>query len=175
MIQQPQVIALIDLTIFQALWWLAALEMNNAILGLVALLSLHFVVLNQHLKRDLLVVSLFAPLGWAIDLALQALGFWDLQSDYPVWLLAIWAGFILNLLYSLDWLAKLSRLLQSLIGGLAGSLSYLAGAKLGAINFNYPLASSTFSLFIVWSLLLPSILLSLNFFIIRTNFKQKIK
>jgi hypothetical protein len=102
MIQQPQVIALIDLTIFQALWWLAALEMNNAILGLVALLSLHFVVLNQHLKRDLLVVSLFAPLGWAIDLALQALGFWDLQSDYPVWLLAIWAGFILNLLYSLD-------------------------------------------------------------------------
>jgi hypothetical protein len=78
-------------------------------------------------------------------------------------------------MYSLDWLAKLSRLLQSLIGGLAGSLSYLAGAKLGAINFNYPLASSTFSLFIVWSLLLPSILLSLNFFIIRTNFKQKIK
>lgn len=175
MIQQPRLIALIDLASFQALWWLAALEMNNAILSLVGLLGLHFLLINQHLKRDLLVVSLFAPLGWGIDLTLQALGFWDLHSSWPGWLLTIWAGFVLSLLYSLAWLAKLSLLFQSLIGGLAGSLSYLVGAKLGAINFNYALASSALILFILWSVLLPSILFSLYLLKIHTRLEQKIK
>lgn len=101
MIQKPLFITLIDLAIFQALWWLAALEMNSAILGLVGLLGLHFVLLNQYLKRDLLTVSLFAPLGWGIDLALQTVGFWDLHGSMPVWLLTIWVGFILSLYYSL--------------------------------------------------------------------------
>ncbi|TXH67799.1 MAG: DUF2878 domain-containing protein [Thiothrix sp.] len=164
MLKQPLAINLADLAIFQSIWWLAALWGNSALLGLAALLSLHLMLLPEQLKRDCLAVLVLGPLGWGIDLALQALGFWNLHSQWPFWLLAIWAGFILSLFYSLAWLQKISIINQALIGSLAASLSYLGGAKLGALSFNYSLLSSLAMLAILWAILLPSLVASLYLF-----------
>jgi len=67
----------------------------------------------------------------------------------------IWAGFVLSLFYSLAWLQKFKPIYQALIGGLAGSLSYFAGAKLGALSFNYSLFFSFLLVWIIWIVLLP--------------------
>ena len=164
MIKQPLLITLIDLTIFQAIWWLGVLVGQAALLSLVLLLCLHLVLINQHLQRDLLALLVLAPLGWMLDLSLQAWGFWSLQTTLPFWLLMIWAGFILSLFYSLAWLAKLPIFIQSLIGGIGGALSYLAGFKLGAISFIYPVLNTSLGLFFIWALFLPLLILGLDLF-----------
>ncbi|MFZ1385947.1 MAG: DUF2878 domain-containing protein [Thiolinea sp.] len=146
---------LIDFALFQAIWWVAALWGNAALVWLVLLLGVHLLVLHQHIKRDLLAMCLIAPVGWGIDLSLQALGFWDLHSQLPFWLLVIWAGFVLSLFYSLAWLQKLKSIYQALIGGFAGSLSYFGGAKLGALSFNYSVFSSFLLIWVIWFILLP--------------------
>ncbi|HPY41167.1 MAG TPA: DUF2878 domain-containing protein [Thiolinea sp.] len=146
---------LIDLAIFQGIWWVAALWGNAALLVLVLLLGLHFLVLNQTIRRDVLAMCLIAPVGWGIDLSLQAFGFWDLHSPLPFWLLVIWAGFVLTLFYSLAWLQKLKPIYQALIGGIAGSLSYFAGAKVGALSFNYSVIFSFLVVCVIWLVLLP--------------------
>ena len=106
MIKHPLLITLIDFALFQAIWWGAALWGNAALVWLILLLGVHLVLLHQAPKRDVLALCLIAPVGWSIDLSLQALGFWDLHSQLPLWLLVIWAGFVLSLFYSLAWLQK---------------------------------------------------------------------
>ncbi|MFI0400580.1 MAG: DUF2878 domain-containing protein [Thiolinea sp.] len=155
MIKHPLLITLIDVALFQAIWWGAALWGNAALVWLILLLGVHLVLLHQAPKRDVLALCLIAPVGWGIDLSLQALGFWDLHSQLPLWLLVIWAGFVLSLFYSLAWLQKFKPIYQALIGGLAGSLSYFAGAKLGALSFNYSLFFSFLLVWIIWIVLLP--------------------
>lgn len=164
MIKQPRFIRLIDLAIFQAIWWVAALWGNAALGWLVLLLGLHLVLVNSYWQRDLLAMLVFAPLGWGFDLSLQAWGFWNLHSTLPFWLWVIWAGFIMSLFYSLAGLKELPVITQSLIGGTAGMFSYLAGAKLGAISFVYPLFNSILILFFIWSLFLPVLIASLYLF-----------
>lgn len=164
MIKSPLLITLIDLAIFQAIWWLAVLVGQAALLTLVLLLCLHLVLLNQHWQRDLLALLVLAPLGWLLDLSLQAWGFWSLQTALPFWLLMIWAGFILSLFYSLAWLARLPVFMQSLIGGTGGALSYLAGFNLGAVSFIYPLFNTSLGLFLIWALFLPLLILGLGLF-----------
>lgn len=155
MLKHPLTIKLTDLAIFQGIWWLAALWGNSAILGLLTLLGLHLLLLSAQLKRDSLAVLVLASLGWGIDLSLQIIGFWDLHSALPAWLLVIWAGFILSLFYSLAWLQPLKPLYQAAIGGVAGALSYWAGAKMGALSFNYSLPVSLITLITGWAVILP--------------------
>lgn len=164
MLKHPLAIKLTDLAIFQGIWWLAALWGNSAVLGLLTLLGLHLVLIPAQLKRDALAILVLAPLGWSIDLGIQALGFWDLHSALPIWLLVIWAGFILSLFYSLAWLEQVSIIIQALIGGMAASLSYLGGVKLGALSFNYSLVHSLVILAVLWAILLPALVASLYLF-----------
>lgn len=99
---------------------------------------------------------LYACLGMLID---QALGFAGVLAFpgrwLPGWLVALWLafGFVLPQVSAL--LRRLPVYAWSVLGAIVGTLSYHAGAALGAVVLVQPLWLSSTVLAVIWSVLLP--------------------
>lgn len=74
----------------------------------------------------------------------------------PYWIVALWVLFATTLNVSLAWL-KGRVALAALLGAIGGPLSFLAGARLGALAFGKPFAALT-TLAIGWAILTPLLL-----------------
>ncbi len=72
----------------------------------------------------------------------------------PLWLVALWAMFGTTLRGSLSWLAG-RYLLAALLGALAGPLSYLGGAKLGAVTLHPDRVFCIAALAVGWAVMMP--------------------
>jgi hypothetical protein len=72
----------------------------------------------------------------------------------PLWLAALWAAFGTSLRTSLSWLAG-RYVLAALLGAVAGPLSYLGGAKLGAVTMHPNRAFSIAALAVGWAVMMP--------------------
>jgi hypothetical protein len=75
----------------------------------------------------------------------------------PYWILALWALFAAQFNTTFEWL-KSRMPLASVLGAVAGPLSFRGGAALGAVRFAQPLAA-TVTLAIGWAVLLPVLIL----------------
>ncbi len=68
-----------------------------------------------------------------------------------LWLIVLWAMFMWYAQFLVPVVSRYPLALVSLIGGLAGSLSYLAGYKLGAVQLGYSMPFTFTWLFFVWA------------------------
>lgn len=75
----------------------------------------------------------------------------------PYWILALWALFAAQFNTTFGWL-KSRMLLASVLGAVAGPLSFRGGAALGAVRFAQPWPA-TVALAIGWAILLPMLIL----------------
>src|SRR5471032_2168908 len=75
----------------------------------------------------------------------------------PYWILALWALFAAQFNTTFGWL-KQRMLLASVLGAIAGPMSFRAGAALGAVRFALPLPA-TIVLAIGWAILMPVLIL----------------
>ena len=100
-----------------------------------------------------------AILGMVVDSALTVTGVFSFSSpDYglliPWWLLALWAGFAGTLRHSLAYFRK--HYLFSFVGGaIFGPLSYAAGARLGAVEFEMGTTVTMAILSPIWAVVFP--------------------
>ena len=79
-----------------------------------------------------------------------------IPSLAPYWILALWAQFAVQFNVLFVWL-KNRLWLASVLGAIAGPLSFRGGAALGAVHFpNVPLALGTLAL--GWAVLFPALL-----------------
>ena len=79
-----------------------------------------------------------------------------LEGVAPYWILALWALFATTLNASMSWLKK-NLILAAVMGAVFGPLSYMAGERLGAIeftNFN----ASIIALAVAWAIAMPLLL-----------------
>ncbi|ASL47243.1 hypothetical protein bAD24_III07605 [Burkholderia sp. AD24] len=74
----------------------------------------------------------------------------------PYWMSALWALFAIQFNVVFAWL-RARPVLAAVLGALAGPLSFRAGAALGAVHFNRPLAA-WIALALGWAVLLPALL-----------------
>lgn len=139
---------------FQLFWFSCVLGQNSWLLLSFILLLLH-IIYSPNRYSDLKVLPL-ALLGLSIDCGLTITGIF-VFSTFPFWLILLWLGFILSLDHSLNWVSKLPAYQQSLIGGVAGTMSYLAGERFGAVDFGYSQLTSSLILFITWCVLMPTL------------------
>lgn len=137
---------------FQCLWFAAVLLGNRGWLVLGALILLHFIY-SPRRKTDIKALTLLIP-GVAVDATLTALGAFHF-TETPVWLLFIWLGFILSLDHSLHWLKNLHISWQCVIGAISGTASYIAGWRLGAVQFGWHLNDMIGVIGVIWCVLLP--------------------
>ncbi|WGS52385.1 DUF2878 domain-containing protein [Paraburkholderia sp. D15] len=79
-----------------------------------------------------------------------------IEGCAPYWMSALWALFAIQFNVVFAWL-RTRLLLAALLGAVAGPLSFRAGASLGAVHFDQPLAA-WIALGLGWAVLLPGLL-----------------
>jgi len=144
---------LINLLLFQAAWFSAALAGGFAIWLMLLLLAVHF-RLTPSRFNDVRLLPL-AAIGWIADLLLQQSGIVNFGQSAPLWLLLLWCHLVLCFNHGLRWLARLSLPVQALIGAFGASSSYFAGLKFGVLSSQLQPLWFIASYAAVWLLLLP--------------------
>ncbi len=153
----------INLIGFQAIWWLSILHGNTAAIFVALLIFLHF-YFHSSPESEVLIVLVTAILGFWFDMLLAGLNFFifpNQESGFPFWLLLLWMGFCSTLRQSLGFFRG-RYLLSSVCGALAGSLTYLTAARLGAVELGLSELHSLLILAIIWSGLFPLLIFISN-------------
>lgn len=160
---------LINFLAFQAGWFSAVIGAANEMpwVGppvIAAVLALHFYQAERPIAEVSLVL-VCAVIGTWFDSMLVALGWVGYPSGQwhtllaPYWIISMWMLFATTLNLSLKWLRG-RPWLAAAVGAIAGPLTYLAGTRLGAIEFVNQDAALA-ALGIGWAVMLP-ILVSLG-------------
>jgi len=132
----------------------------------LALVVFPIALWNIHQSRsasaEILLVLLAVTLGVLLDSFLVRSGWLRypsgmfLEGVAPYWILAMWALFATTLNASMAWLKK-NLLVAAVMGAVFGPLSYLGGARLGAIEF-MNLNASMLVLAFAWAIAMPLLL-----------------
>ena len=154
---------LINFVAFQVGWFACVLSAAHDMPWLGLLLVTVIVALHvqrasrpAHEARLVFLASLF---GIVFDSLLVASGWVQYSSGMvltniaPYWIIAMWALFATTLNLSMSWL-KNRLLLASVLGAIFGPLSYMAGQRLGAIEF-IDTSKATIALALAWSVAMP--------------------
>lgn len=143
---RPQLI--VQVVLFQAIWFLAALGFNWFGHDVWMLICLLFLLITLcwspvHIRHIAIMLPVGIALGVLMDGLLTLSGIysftesrWSLPFDWlPLWLATMWVGFVTTLMGGVLWLLDKPRAFV-LACALFGPLSYLAGAQLGIIIIN---------------------------------------
>lgn len=154
---------LINAILFQCCWFAAILlGWVVAIIPLAAMLVHYFLIMGG---RGLLLVLLLSVIGMMFDSLYLYLSIYQFNPasavlpilGIPLFLVCLWVGFCLTLPVSLAWLVQKPRYFLSLCV-IFGPLSYLAGRRLGALEFSN---NDLVFLFIEWMIMAVFMLLLL--------------
>ncbi|MCX6997451.1 MAG: DUF2878 domain-containing protein [Kiritimatiellaeota bacterium] len=156
---------ILNFALFQAGWFAAILTAASgrpaaalAVAGAAVGLSLWQFSVDR--MRDLRLVMAVALIGFCLDTAQLRLGVFALAGAprfphlCPLWLAALWALLGTTLRGSLSWLAG-RYWLSAILGAVAGPLSYLGGARLGAATLPVNHAFSVAALAVAWAVAMP--------------------
>ena len=155
--------ALLQALLFQAGWLGCVAGGNRGALAVALLvLPLHAWLFPMHGRAWATALAL-AGTGLALDLGWQAAGVMQFAhtppGGLPPWLAGLWLLLALSLFHSLAWLQQ--RLwIASVLGALAGPLSYVAGLRLGAAQSPLPAWQFACLLAPAWAMLLPVLALA---------------
>lgn len=163
---------LVNFIVFQVGWFSCVLSAANGypwvglmVVSLIVALHIHAAKQRTH---EFQLLALAVVLGLVFDSLLVSTGWVRYPSGMliagiaPYWILAMWALFSITLNLSMGWL-KNSLILASVMGAIFGPLSYLAGARLGAIIL-VDAVSSMVLLAIVWALVMPILIFAASRF-----------
>jgi hypothetical protein len=135
---------LINLAAFQAGWFSCVLGAANGYpligpLVVFVVVAIHLAMAAQP-ERELMLILLAGMLGAMLDSALVRTGWLTYPNGViwagtaPYWIIAMWLSFATTLNVSLRWLRGRSWAALT-FGAVGGPISYLAGARLGGLEF----------------------------------------
>ncbi|WP_394220429.1 DUF2878 domain-containing protein [Alteromonas gracilis] len=155
------VLKVVNFAWFQAIWWLVILFQNKAVIPVVSLIIL-WIIFSPKRVEDIKLMSAVFLLGTIVDAVLTIsglfifeksealLGFWPI----PIWLSLLWAAFAGTVYHSLT-AFKGRVVLASIAGAVFAPLSYIAGAKFGAVELGASFVLSYIFIALVWSFVFP--------------------
>ncbi len=113
-----------------------------------------------HWRREAAVLAVAAAVGYAWESLLVGTGVLSYPTApeftglAPLWIVALWVNFATTLDASLAWIRR-SPWLAAVFGALGGPLAFLAGEKMGAVQFGETTTALTV-LGVGWAVLLPA-------------------
>ncbi len=131
--------------------------------AMVAVLVLVHVSVSTNRSQEAALILMVGLFGFAVDTMQASAGLFAFTRTSaapwlcPPWMVALWMLFATTLNSSMAWLAGRYRIAAAL-GALCGPLSYLAGARLGAIELSANALVSLIGIGVVWALALPALL-----------------
>ena len=158
---------LLNLAAFYLGWFVCVVGAARGQLWLGPALVAAFLLAHVYRSRDprhetrlILVVALF---GFTFDTLLASAGLFSFARTSiaawlsPPWMVALWMIFATTLNASLAWLDQ-RRALAAALGALSGPASYVAGARLGAIELPANALASLIGLALAWAFAMPALL-----------------
>jgi len=156
---------ILNFALFQAGWFACVLGGAHDMAMAAVAAAVAVIVINLWWQRETLVCELrliivATVIGFSFDTVNLSLDVFSLNGTArfphlcPVWLAALWAMFGTTLHGSLGWLAG-RYWLAAILGAVAGTISYLGGARLGAVTMNPDLAFSVTVLACGWAAAMP--------------------
>ena len=149
----------INLIGFQLAWWLSVLYGNQALPFVAVFIAVHL-LLHSTPKVELFVLVSCTLLGMVVDTWLTYSGVFVFAQGHawpPLWLALLWLSFSATLRQGLHWFRG-RYLLSALAGSLAGTGSYLAAERLGAVSFGIAETEVALLLALIWMLLFPALM-----------------
>jgi len=146
-------------TWFQAIWLMAVIGNSEWVYftGVLVIATYVVTAIMEDIVWQKLVVVMVV--GVMLDYFHMAVGWFQFEpQSFPIWLVLLWAIFAWYANFLSPILNRYPIVPVSMIGGIAGALSYVAGAKLGAVSLSLSLPVSALILFAEWSLLIALIL-----------------
>lgn len=113
--------------------------------------------------REIALLAVAGAIGFAVDTLQASFGLYTFRHGgvaswlSPPWMVALWILFASTLNASLAWLAGRYGL-AAVLGVLFGPMSYVAGARLGAIELSADTRFSVVGIGAAWALALPTLL-----------------
>lgn len=151
---------ILKILLLQAYWFLPITFNSSALSYLFWPLSLILALLNYYsfkpsisLKSYLSFILMFSIWGWVQDGLLVFTGTVQFRGNI-FWLNSIWVVFIAYFGDIFNKFSNLKIILLSLLGGTAGTFSYLSGCRLADVEI-LDLTYFCIIIFISWSLLFP--------------------
>jgi hypothetical protein len=137
---------LFNFVAYQLAWFACVLGAAHHLPLAGAALAIAVTAVHLALRRDaseLRLVACAAAIGFLVDSALVRAHFVEfaaasLDGWAPLWMVCLWMAFATTLNHSLRWLTS-RPWVATLIGAIGGPLTYLAGAKLGAMTLASPM------------------------------------
>ena len=147
---------------FQITWFVCIWGAANQheLLGVtIGLLGVAINLSISHCRKvDMHLILAGVPLGICVDTLLIHLQlitfkteFWTFMS--PIWMWVIWASLMTTLNSSMSWL-KLHSFMSAILGAFMGPVSYYAGIRLGAGQFQHTF-SSLAAISLIWFIVTP--------------------
>jgi hypothetical protein len=169
---------LLNFAMFYLGWFACVMGAGHGQLWLgpsvVAALVLIHLYLTPRPAQETSLILLVGIFGFAIDTLQASAGLYAFTRTSaapwlcPLWMVALWMIFATTLNASMAWLAGRYGLAAAL-GALCGPVSYVAGARLGAIELPAHASASLVAIAIVWAFVMPSLLWLRNFLSSPTN------
>ncbi len=148
---------IVNALLFQLGWLACVLGGNGPWLLLVAaVLAVHLLWIGSWAAEGKLLLSVFFA-GSALDSFLLNLGVFDFDEPrtlIPLWLALLWLLLATTLNHCLAWTAK-PWWRASLLGAIAGPLSYFAGAQIADVGLPLGTVPSLVLLALIWALVMP--------------------
>jgi len=158
---------IVNFILFQASWFACVLggAYGYTWFGVVATviwLALH---LAGHPNRDgeIKLFVMGAILGYCFDSLLvvsnvlvfpsQA----ELLGPSPLWMVALWLGFVATFHNAMQWMSG-RYWLGAILGAIAGPFAYWGGARMGAVEFGHSFTNSMLAISIEWTIAMPLLL-----------------
>lgn len=155
---------LIVSTWFQCLWFMAVIGTEVWQFLTLILTIATYVLSYAYLSTRLMPAILMAIVGVIVDslniqfgLLIFGQPLWGSETANiwlpPVWLISLWFMFAWYARFLVPAVSDFPRTIVTVIGGVMGSLSYMAGNKLEAVELGYSLWMSGGVLFVEWALI----------------------
>jgi len=154
---------LVNFVAFQVGWFACVFGAANGmpwagllVVGLVV--GLHL-VLADRAGQEMILILLALLAGLIFDSLLVLSGWLRYAGESPLaglapyWILAMWALFATTLNVSMSWLKNRPGL-ALILGAVFGPLSYIAGQRLGALEF-VDIRAGSIALAFIWALAMP--------------------
>lgn len=163
-------IKIYDLIGFKICWFACAMCSVWAKPYLGPLVTIIFILVHLFLvkfnKRDIKIILTAILMGFVIDSFFFQSNLIHYKGGYlvkyniaPLWIVSMWAGFSITLLYTLIKI-KNNYNLAMFLGLIGGPLSYQAGVQIGSITINSNFAYLILS--ITWGLVTPLLFYIIN-------------
>ncbi len=154
----PRYLVLYNVVLFQVLWFTAVLGANQYLLAVALLLALHLYWCSNR-RAELFLLLTGATAGIVCDSIMAIAGVYVFASGaqtlpIPWWLIGLWLGFAATLRHSMAPLMQ-KPVLFTVLSMVAAPLSYLAAAKLGAVEFPFGQLITAVVVGLYWAVLTP--------------------